>query len=73
MVSASVDMTVQDGFHRSADRSLRDQERAAGDALAMAEAREDLEANMAVIREAVQSQADPSVRPRCSMPCRSRM
>lgn len=62
VISAYVDMRVQDGFNRDADRHLKNEERAVGEALAAAEARKDLEANMAVIREAVQAQADSPAR-----------
>src|SRR5262249_42541751 len=47
VVSAYADMTVQDGFNRYVDRYLKNQARAAGEALAAAEARKDLDANLA--------------------------
>lgn len=62
VVSAYADMRIQDGFFRYVDRHLKNQARAAGEALAAAEARKDLEANMAVIREAVQTQAGSPAR-----------
>jgi len=62
VVSAYADMTVQDGFNRYVDRYLKNQARAAGEALAAAEARKDLDANLAVIRQAVQGRADPAAR-----------
>jgi hypothetical protein len=62
VVSAYADMRVQDGFNRSADIHLKNRARAAAEALAAAEARKDLDANIAVVREAVQTQADPSAR-----------
>jgi len=64
VVSAYVDMTVKDGFNRHVDVQLKNQARAAGEALAEAGAHKDIDANIAVIREAVhaQAQADPEVR-----------
>jgi protein required for attachment to host cells len=62
VVSAYADMTVQDGFSRYVDRYLKNQARAAGEALAAAEARKDLDANLAVIREVVQARHDPAAR-----------
>lgn len=61
VVSAYIDMRVQGGFNRYADRQLDNLARAAEEALAATKARKDLEANMAVIREAVQSQASSPV------------
>src|SRR5262249_52424450 len=62
VVSAYADMTVKDGFNRYVDRYLKNQARAAGEALAAAEARKDLDANFAVIREAAQARTDPTAR-----------
>src|SRR5947207_10940059 len=62
VVSAYADMRVQDGFNRYVDRHLKNQAQAAGEALAAAKARKDLDANIAVIREAVQSQTGPTAR-----------
>src|SRR3954453_14462996 len=62
VVSAYADMTVQDGFKRYVDLYLKNQVRAAGDALTEAKARKDLDANIAVIREAVETQAFPTAR-----------
>jgi hypothetical protein len=62
VVSAYADMRVQDGFNRHADRFLQNEARAVEAALATAGARKDLEANLAVIREAIQAQADPMMR-----------
>ncbi len=62
VVSAYADMTVQDGFRRDMERFLENEAQAARDALATAEARKDLEANIAVIREALQGPPDPSAR-----------
>lgn len=61
VVSAYADLTVQDGFSRHVERHLRNQAREAGDALAGAEARKDLDANIAVVREAV-ADAPPAAR-----------
>jgi protein required for attachment to host cells len=61
VVSAYADLTVQDGFSRHVERELRNRARAARDALAEGEARKDLDANMAVIREAIAA-ASPSAR-----------
>lgn len=54
VVSAYADMTVQGGFARHVDQHLRNQLRAAGEALAQAKARKDLEANVEVVRQVVQ-------------------
>jgi hypothetical protein len=64
VVSAYADMTVKDGFRRDVDLHLKNQARAANEALAEAKARKDLEDNVAVIREAVadQAQANPEAR-----------
>jgi len=62
VVSAYADMAVQDGFKRYVDLYLKNQVRAAGDALTEAKARKDLDANIAVIREAVETQAFPTAR-----------
>jgi len=62
VVSAYVDMTVRDGFERDPGRFLKNQARAAGVALAEAAARKDLDANIEVIRDAVQHEASPTAR-----------
>src|SRR3954463_4740759 len=62
VVSAYADMTVQDGFKRHLELSLKNEARAAGAALAKATARKDLDANIAVIREAVQAEASSAAR-----------
>jgi protein required for attachment to host cells len=62
VVSAYADLTVRNGFERHVDLHLKNESRAAGDALAGAPARRDLEANLAVIREAVRAVADPMAR-----------
>jgi peptide subunit release factor 1 (eRF1) len=62
VVSAYADMTVKDGFNRYVDLQLKNQARAAGEALGESKARKDLEANIAAILEAVRGQADPSAR-----------
>src|SRR3954453_4915877 len=62
VVSAYADMTVQDGFNRYVDLYLKNQARAAGEALTEAKARKDLDGNIAVIREAVQTEASPTAR-----------
>jgi len=62
VVSAYADMTVQDGFRRDMERFLENEARAARDSLATAEARKDLDANIAVIREVMQAPPDPSAR-----------
>ena len=54
VVSAYADLTVQDGFNRQVDLHLRNQTRAAEEALAEAGARKSLEANIEAIRGAVQ-------------------
>ena len=61
MVSAYADMTVKDGFHRHVDQEIRNQARAAEAALSQAKARKDLEANIEVIRQAV-NDADPAAK-----------
>src|SRR5205807_6848033 len=61
VVSAYADLTVKDGFFRHVDQHLRNQARAAGEALATSPARKDLDANLEVIRQAV-ADADPSAR-----------
>ena len=62
VVSAYADLTVRDGFERHIELHLKNQSRAAGDALGETAARRDLEANLAVIREAVRVPADPMAR-----------
>lgn len=54
VVSAYADMTVKDGFSRHVDQHLRNQLRAAAEALSEAKARKDLEANIDAIRQVVQ-------------------
>src|SRR5689334_18435860 len=46
VVSAYADMTAQDGFNRYLELHLKNQARAAGEALAVAKARKDLDANI---------------------------
>jgi len=62
VVSAYADLTVQNGFNRYADLYLKNEGRAASEALTAAEARKDLDANMALIREAVRTEANPTAR-----------
>lgn len=61
VVSAYADMTVKDGFYRHVDQEIRNGARAAEAALSKAKARKDLDANIEVIRQAVQT-ADPAAR-----------
>ncbi len=61
VVSAYADLTVRDGFSNHVEQHLRNQARAAKAALAEAEARKDLDANIAVVREAI-ARADPAVK-----------
>ena len=61
VVSAYADLSVKDGFHDFVDVSLRNGARAAGHILTEDEAREALEANIAVIRQAVR-EVDGSAR-----------
>src|SRR3954451_7971784 len=61
VVSAFADLTVQNGFERHVDLHLKNQARAAGDALAEARARKSLDENLDVVREALRS-ADPKAR-----------
>jgi peptide subunit release factor 1 (eRF1) len=62
VVSAYADMTVQDGFRRYIDHALRNEARAVREALATAEARKELEANIETIREEVQTHYATSAR-----------
>jgi hypothetical protein len=62
VASAYADMTVQDGFRRFMQRHLDNEARAARGSLAAAEARKDLDANIDVIREAMQALADSEAR-----------
>ena len=55
VVSAYADMTVQDGFSRHVETHLRNHARVAEAALAKADARKSLEANIEVIRQAIAS------------------
>jgi len=61
VVSAYADLTVRDGFSRHVDQHLRNHARAARVALAEADARKDLDANIEVVREAI-ARADPAVK-----------
>jgi len=60
VVSAYADMTVKDGFARHVDLHLRNQARAAEEALATAGARKSLEVNIEAIRRTVQDNGHPS-------------
>lgn len=62
VVSAYADMTVQDGFHRYIDRALSNEARAVREALATAEARKELDANIEAIREVVQAHKGTTAR-----------
>lgn len=62
VVSAYADLTVRGGFDRQIDRHLENQSRAAGKLLGKAAARDDLEANLEVIRAAVRAPDDPRAR-----------
>jgi len=62
VVSAYADLTVQDGFNRHVDLHLRNQTRAAEEALAEAGARKSLEANIEAIRAAVQEHRSSGAR-----------
>jgi peptide subunit release factor 1 (eRF1) len=62
VVSAYIDMTVQDGFQRHLELALKNEARSAAPALAEAEARKDLDANIAVIREVLQNESYPTAR-----------
>ena len=53
VLSAYVDMTVKDGFARDVDLHLKNQARAAAEALGTTQARKDLEANLEVVRQIV--------------------
>ena len=61
VVSAYADMRVKDGFRRYLDAELRNQARAAHEALANAEARKALDANLEAIQRAVE-EAEPSAK-----------
>jgi hypothetical protein len=56
VVSAYLDLTVQNGFERTVDQHLRNQEKEVGAALTEAKARKDLEANLDVIRRAARAE-----------------
>lgn len=60
IVSAYADLRVTDGFAHHADLHLRNQARAAEGLLAGGEARKEIEANVAAIREAVQTLNTPA-------------
>jgi len=62
VVSAYADLSVQNGFERHVELHLKNQAKAAGEALGDAPARRDLDENIAVIRQAVQGSVDPKVR-----------
>jgi hypothetical protein len=62
VVSAYADMTVKNGFTRDVELHLKNQARAAADALRDTQARKDLEANIAVVKELVAEQAGTSSR-----------
>jgi len=53
VLSAFVDMTVKNGFARDVDLHLKNQAKAAAEALASTQARKDLDANLEVIRQIV--------------------
>ncbi len=57
VLSAYVDMTVKNGFARDVDLHLKNQARAAAEALAPTQARKDLDANLEVIRQIVADHA----------------
>jgi protein required for attachment to host cells len=56
VVSAFADLTVKDGFNNYVDIHLRNQARAAGDALGRAGARKALDSNLDAVRRAVAAQ-----------------
>jgi hypothetical protein len=60
VVSAYADLRVTDGFTNHIDLHLRNQARAAGELLAGAEARKEIEANIDAIRQAVQTLGQPA-------------
>jgi peptide subunit release factor 1 (eRF1) len=62
VVSAYADLTVQNGFQRHVELHLKNQARAAGETLAEAKARRDLDANIEVIRQAASQGSDPKAR-----------
>ena len=62
VVSAYADLTVRDGFKRYLEQSLNHQAKSADAALARAPARKDLDANINVIREAVQVELNSEAR-----------
>src|SRR5262249_60515958 len=53
VVSAFADLTVQNGFERHGERHLKNEAKAAGDALAETKARKTLDEDLEVIRQAV--------------------
>lgn len=61
VVSAYADLTVKDGFNRLVETHLKNQSRAAGDALGDAAAGKALEANIEAVRRAVR-EADPAAK-----------
>src|SRR4051794_41667425 len=62
IVSAYADMTVKDGFRSYVDTNLRNQARAAEEALKDNDFRKTLDANIDVIRQAVQDNPEPAAR-----------
>src|SRR5947209_14583674 len=62
VVSAYADLTVKDGFKRYLEQSLDNQAKSADAALARTPARKDLDANINVIREAVQVELNSEAR-----------
>jgi len=61
VVSAYVDMTVKNGFARDVDLHLKNQARAAAEALGPTQARKELDANLEVIRQIVADHAGSPV------------
>lgn len=62
VVSAYADMTVQDGFRRFMEQHLDNEARVARSALAITQARKDLDTNIDAIREAMQANAGSEAR-----------
>ncbi len=62
VVTAYADLTVQNGFERHVERHLKNEARAAGDALGGPKARQELDRNIEAIRRAVREQIDPRAR-----------
>ena len=60
VVSAYADLRVTDGFTNHVDLHLRNQARTAGELLTEAEARKEIDANIDVIRQAVQTLNQPA-------------